>query len=175
MIKTLFVAIVSVAVMLAAYLYFHLGVYKPVEIRLEKRGPFYLLFKQHVGPYHQLVPILQEVESWVKEHNLKCPQTFGEFLDNPEAVDEDRLRSHAGCVLDKPLATAPPEYLYQQRPEHSYVVGRFSGSPAIGPYKVYPKIRKFMEENRVKSSSPILELYTVNGTEVSTEYLFPVD
>jgi AraC family transcriptional regulator len=174
-IKTFFLAIVTGLVLLAVYLFVYLGVSKPVTVAVEKRGPFYLLFKDHLGPYHQIAPVIAEVEKWAGDHNMRCPQTFGEYLDNPQAVDEDRLRSHGGCVLAGPLPTTPPEFQYQTRPERTYAVARFAGSPAIGPYKVYPKLRQFMEDKRLKSTSPVIEMYTVNGSEVTTEYLFAIE
>jgi DNA gyrase inhibitor GyrI len=175
MIKTFFLTLLTLAVGLGVYLFFYLGVYKPVDVRLEKRGPFEVVFKQHIGPYHTIGASIREVENWAQTHGLNCPQTFGEYLDNPEAVDEDRLRSHGGCILTSAPATVPSEYQYQHRPERSYAVGRFEGSPAIGPYTVYPKLRKFLDEHRLKSSSPVIEIYTVNGDKVTTEYLFAID
>ena len=175
MIKTFLLAILTLAISLATYLYFHLGVYEPVSVTLEKRGPYELLFKLHTGPYHQINGVIHEVEAWVQDHHMRCAQTFGEYLDNPETVEEDRLRSHGGCLLTSALPMGPGEFQYQKRAERTYAVGRFPGSPAIGPYKVYPKVRRFLDEHRLKSSSPVIELYTVNGNEMSTEYLFAID
>lgn len=107
MIRTLVLGVLTIAMCLGAYMMFYLGIFKPVDIRVEKRGPFILLFKQHIGPYHQILPVLQEAENWAASHGLHCAQTFGEYLDDPHEIDEDRLRSHAGCLLEAPLATAP--------------------------------------------------------------------
>lgn len=173
--KTFLLAIVTGAILLAVYLYVYLGVSRPVTVTLEKRGPFYLLFKDHQGPYHKIGGAIAEVEKWASEHNTRCPRTFGEYLDNPETGDEDRLRSHGGCVLATNLATAPPEFQYQVRPEKLYAVARFEGSPAIGPYKVYPEARRFLDEKRLASSSPVIEVYTIDGAKMTTEYLFAID
>ena len=176
MIKTAVVTIFSMALLLAIYLYLYLGVSKPVKVTLEPRGPYLFIFKAHLGPYHQILPKIQEVEAWAAEHNVACTVTFGEYLDDPHAVDEDRLRSRGGCLVKAtPPVPLPPEFEFQVRPERRYAVGHFDGSPAIGPYKVYPKVQKFLDEQRLKSSAPVIELYTVTGTEVQTEYLFAVD
>ena len=175
MLKTAFMIVASLVIVLAVYLYFYLGIYRPVSVTLEPRGPFYLVFKPHLGPYHQILPVIQDVEAWAAEHKLSCQTTFGEFLDDPQSVDEDRLRSRAGCVLKAPLAVPPADFEYQQRPERTYAVGHFDGSPAIGPYKVYPKVQKFLNDQRLKSTSPVIEMYTVSGEDVVTEYLFAVD
>lgn len=174
-VKMFFLAVITIFVLGGVYLYSYLGAYKPVEVGLEKRGPYYFLFKQHLGPYHKIVSKIEEVEKWAAEHNMRCPQTFGEYLDNPETVDEDRLRSHGGCIMGASVETVPPDFQYQIRPEKLYAVAKFTGSPAIGPFKVYPKLRKFLEEQRLKSSSPAIEIYTVNGSNVTTEYLFAID
>ena len=175
MLKTAFLAVASLVVVLAVYLYFYLGIYRPVTVTLEPRGPFYLVFKPHLGPYHQILPVIHEVETWASGHHLNCQTTFGEFLDDPQTVDEDRLRARAGCVLTAPLPAPPADFEYQARAERTYAVGHFAGSPAIGPYKVYPKVQTFLEEHRLKSSSPIIEVYTVKGEDVLTEYLFAID
>lgn len=175
MVKTLILGVLTLAITLFGYLYFYLGVNKPVSVAVENRGPFYLIYKSHVGPYHRIVPVIAEVEQWALSHNLACMKTFGEYLDNPETVDEDRLRSHGGCILSAPLAQVPPEYDYQVRPERSYAIGQFQGSPAIGPYKVYPKVRQYLSDNRLKSNSPVIEIYKVDGNSISTEYLFAID
>ena len=176
MIKTTVITVLSLALVLGIYLYSYLGVSRRVTVTLEPRGPLHLIFKPHLGPYHQILPTIQDVESWAHDHNLNCETTFGEYLDDPQVVDEDRLRSRGGCVVKgRPAVMPPPEYEYQVRTERTYAVGHFDGSPAIGPYKVYPKVQKFLGEHRLKSSSPIVELYRVTGENVTTEYLFAVD
>ena len=119
--------------------------------------------------------MIQEAEAWANSHNLRCPQTFGEYLDDPSLIDEDRLRSHGGCVLSATLTTVPPDFQYQIRAERTYVVARFPGSPSIGPYKVYPKVQAFIAEQRLKPAAPVIEIYTISGDQMTTEYLFAVD
>lgn len=173
--RRIILGLVAAAALLVAYLFMHLGVSKPVLISLEKRGPYEFLFKNHLGAYHKIVGVIQDVEKWAAERNLSCPQTFGEYLDDPQGVDEDRLRSHGGCILKARLDSPPPDMQTQSRPERLYAVGRFEGSPAIGPLKVYPKIRQFLIEHRLTSASPVIEIYTVNGSGMTTEYLFAID
>ncbi len=90
--------------------------------------------------------------------------------------DEDRLRSRGG-LRDQghPGGAAPARTRVPGPAERQYAIGHFDGSPAIGPYKVYPKVQKFFGEKRLKSSAPVIELYTVTGEEITTEYLFAVD
>lgn len=172
MIKIFLLAVVASAVGLAVYLFFYLGFYKPVEISIEKRGPMYLLSKHHTGPYHEIGPSIAEVEAWAAESHVPCEKTYGEYLDNPDAVDQDRLRSQGGCVLNGPLQQVPPQFQFEERGGKSYVVGRFYGSPSIGPMKVYPKIRKYLAEQQLRTSEAVIETYVIKGSKVETEYLF---
>lgn len=159
---------------LAVYLYFHLGAQKDVQIEVAERGPLYLLSKDHMGPYHQILPVIQEVERWALERGLPCGRTFGEYLDNPNAVDQDRLRSRGGCFLSAPLNVDHTGFNYEMRPARRYVVASFDGSPAIGPLKVYPKVEEYLQTQRLKADGAVLEVYQVTGTKVHTEFLFPV-
>ena len=172
MIKKFLLFVFTLLTGLAVYLFFYLGSYKPVEITQEKLGPLYLLYKAHVGAYHEIGPTIQEVEKWAKGQNIPCLRTFGEYLDNPESMDQDRLRSRGGCLLVEPLALVPPQFQYEARPERIYVVGRFTGSPAIGPFKVYPMIKKYLDEHRLSAKESVIEIYQIDGMEVRTEYLF---
>jgi DNA gyrase inhibitor GyrI len=168
-----FLTALAFVLVLGGYLYVYLGVSKPVTIQQAQRGPLYLLYKDHMGPYHKIGSVIDAAEAWAHAHGVACPRTFGEFLDDPQAVDEDRLRSHAGCLLDSKPAGSTDDFTFEERPAQRYVVGRFEGSPSIGPFKVYPKIRKYIETERLRTSGPNLEVYRVNGEAVETEYLFP--
>lgn len=155
------------------FLYFHLGLNRDVEIREGSAGPFLLLYKSHRGAYHQIGPTITAVEKWAMEKNLPCPKTFGEYIDNPESLDQDRLRSHGGCIMEKtPPEPLPEDFLFREVAEKNYVIARFEGSPGAGPLIVYPAVRKYLEEHRLTVLEPVIEIYTVNGSTVVTEYLF---
>jgi DNA gyrase inhibitor GyrI len=174
-VKYFFLTVIVGILGLVTYLYFYLGASKPVEVAVQDKGTIYLLYSNHTGAYHYINATIEKVEAWARLNGVFCRQTFGEFLDDPQSVDEDRLRSHAGCVLDRPIGSLPHEpFIYEERKPGRYAVAAFTGSPAIGPFKVYPKVRKFLNEKRLRSSAPVVEIYTINGDSVRTEYLFPL-
>lgn len=169
------IALYSLACIIAffVYLYYHLGLQKPVEITKARRGPIWLLYKSHRGAYHEIAPVIQDVEIWATSHNVPCPKTFGEYLDDPSAVDQDRLRSHGGCVvLARVTSDLPDGFEQREMPEAEFITAQFSGSPAAGPLKVYPAVRKYAEEQRLRLAGPVFEFYVVHNDSVSTEYLF---
>ena len=120
-----------------------------------------------------------EDEAWAKSIGEKCAISFGEYIDNPETTDEDRLRSRGGCVLSSAEVlngkSLPAGYSIANYDKRLAVVATFGGSPSIGPWKVYPKAKEFIEAERLSIAGPVLELYEVlSPTTGRTRYVFPV-
>ena len=154
---------------------YKVGILKSVEIRQEKAGPLMLVYKEHVGPYHEIIDAISAVETWAKENKISCRKTFGEYLDDPQVVEHDRLRSLGGCVVDLTIETLPADLKFKSVPEKNYVVGLFYGAPMIGPYKVYPKASEYFSAHGLKQSSSVIEIYEMmNEKELLTKYLFEI-
>lgn len=163
-----------VALALAVYVY--VGGYKPVQTEITEKGPYRLVYKTHLGPYHQIVPILEEVEKWARANGESCKLTFGEYLDNPKLVAEDRLQSHGGCFVEKAWASGLPEgFSYREIPKRLYLAAVFEGAPSIGPMKVYPKADSIMQSEGYKPDGAVIETYEVlSPKSVETRYYFPI-
>lgn len=174
------------AILLIAALVFsimsRLGSFKDVEIRHNKTTEsFLLLSRDHLGPYHKIASVISDVEKWARENGESCELTFGEYYDNPEHNDEDRLRSRGGCILSN---AEKAEALKKVLPEGTTISkleitesldALFEGSPAIGPQKVYPRAEETMKSLDLVSSGPVVEIYEVlSPTTGRTRYLFPV-
>jgi len=160
-----------------------LGSFKSVEIeRVPHTGPMWLLSKDHLGPYHKIAAMISEVETWARANGEPCILTFGEYTDNPDQTDEDRLRSRGGCVIsDEAHATAlkalplPAGVSVTPYEISDALTASFDGSPSIGPLKVYPQVFSRMAALDLRSSGPIFEIYEVlSATSGRTRYLFPV-
>ncbi len=162
---------------LAVYLFFFLGFTQPVEIQLEKRDTVATLSQRHLGAYHEILPTIQAVENLLKNHGLACPVSFGHYLDDPDKTDVARLRSDGGCLLSTTWSPegAGKQILSGQIDGGEYVVARFEGSPSIGPFVVYPKVKHFIQSHQIKLRNDVYELYRINGKKLSTEYLFPIE
>ena len=176
--KKLLFLVVSSAVVFATTVFFRLGGHKTIEVKLKKYPALYLVYQEKLGPYHEIETSIEQVENWAREHHLACDRTYGEFLDDPRTTEERRLRSHVGCVLTSPLgesaeaaAKLAAPFVYEVRPERDYVWAEFDGAPSIGPLKVYPKIRDFLAAHGAGQFLPSIEIYTINGSVVLTEYL----
>lgn len=179
--------LIGVAVCLIALVVFsvmnRMGAWEPVEITAEVSKTFHALAKDHLGAYHKIVPVISEVEAWAKDNGEPCLQSFGEYFDNPEKKDEDRLKSRGGCVLlatkdeaEKKWAGRIPSDMsvitIEGRPT---VKAEFSGAPSLGPVKVYPKVFQYMQLNDLELAGAVIEIYHYDETAAkgTTTYIFP--
>jgi AraC family transcriptional regulator len=167
-------AIISFGVYLSSYL----GAFKSVEISEAQKGPYKIVYVDHMGPYHKIIKNLEVVEKYFKLKNQPCAQTFGEYLDDPQAVEEARLRAKAGCIVNTIPTDLVGDLKAGEIPARNYVVAVFTGSPGIGPLKVYPKVNEYMLAHKLKQEGPVIEIYEIHSiTEknaMTTTYLFPV-
>lgn len=167
---------VSLAGSVALGLAIYLGAFKDVKLADETYGPIQLVAKPHVGAYHKIVPVIEEVEKWARANGEACHLSFGEYLDEVETVPEDRLKSNAGCFVEKDWSAGLPDgFTYREIPKRRYVTAEFEGAPSIGPIKVYPKANEFIESKGLENDGPVMEVYEILPEQkVRTKYFFPV-
>lgn len=186
MIRHTFFAIGLGMILFVLYLVQYTGAYKSVQIKVEQKGPYTVIYKKHVGPYHKIAEVITAVETWSQAQGLKCRLSFGEFYDDPRLVEEGRLNSRGGCLIDTDSAdeqaayekiktTLPTDFLTDQIPQTNAVIGLFEGAPSIGPIKVYPKAEEYIAENRLTKKASVIEIYEVFGkSSIQTQYIWPI-
>ncbi len=168
------VAMISFGLFLANYL----GAFKGVEIFEGEQGPYTMLYIDHVGPYHKISKEIEKVEKFLSAQGTPCKQSYGEYLDDPKTMEEVRLRSKAGCIVQNVPANLPEGFKTEEVPLRKYVVASFTGSPGIGPMKVYPKVEEYMKEKGHTAAGPVIEIYEIHSISeknaMTTTYLFPI-
>lgn len=172
-----FIAAVIITVMMFIYSVMrYTGAFLPVTITQQELPAMKMIAKDHVGPFHKIVAVIQDVEKWAKENGIDCTKSFGQYLDNPEIQEEERLKSRGGCIVNEFPKELPEHFQKLEVPAGKYVVATFEGAPSIGPMKVYPKVVSFFKENRIEQNGPVIEVYVITGTDAKsmiTTYLFP--
>ena len=189
MFRSALVFILCLALGFGGFMFYHLGVLKPVQIEQTSRPAMVLLYKEFMGPYHKTVTAIEAVEKWAAENGkdlgITCQLSFGKYIDNPEGIEESRLRSHGGCILpndkdfaswQQALSTMPADFKLSEEAGGNYVTAVFEGSPGIGPLKVYPKVQEYLTEKALKTQGPVIEIYEIKDRdakrEMTTTYLF---
>lgn len=186
MIRHTLMAVSLGVILFFLYLFQYTGAFKSVTVAQDKRGPYTLIYLEHTGAYHKIVEKIQTVEKWAQANGLNCRLSFGEYFDDPRLVEEGRLTSRGGCLVD-PLVKAeaetfeklktqlPPDFKTEVMPETSAVVALFDGAPSIGPMKVYPAIEDYITQHNLKKKSAIFEIYEVfNQNSMHTTYIWPI-
>lgn len=190
MIKHTMYAITLGLVIFFLYLLQYTGAFKSITLGLDQRGPYTMIYKEHKGAYHQIVSTIETVENWARTNGLKCRLSFGEYFDDPRLVEEGRLTSRGGCLIEtvEPAADdeqkklvqlknkMPADFKIETYEKRKAVVALFTGAPGIGPMKVYPKAEKLMKEQNLKKNGSILEIYEVFAKNtMQTLYIWPVE
>ncbi|MCB0393056.1 MAG: GyrI-like domain-containing protein [Bdellovibrionales bacterium] len=151
----------------------YLGAFKEVHIEKTYVPNLHLIYKLHTGAYHKIGKSIEEVEKWAKEKGLNCDISFGEYFMDPKSVDESLLRSHAGCVTkDTYEGELPNEWNQRDLEESPALLAHFDGSPAIGPYKVYPKVNEYLKQQGLGEYQSVFEIYSLVNDHFSTQYYF---
>jgi effector-binding domain-containing protein len=186
MIKHTLYAIALGFILFFLYLFQYTGAFKSVTINEDERGPYTIVYKEHTGPYHKIVATIEEVEKWEHENGLKCRLSFGEYFDDPRIVEEGRLRSRGGCLIDPVIkeeaakieslkSSLPADFKVDIIPKTKAVVALFTGAPSIGPMKVYPVAEDYIREKNLKRKGSIVEIYEVfDRNNMQTTYLWPL-
>lgn len=173
--RSFLIAVLLVVITLSIYMANYLGAFKAVDITEAERPAMKLVYKDHTGSYHKIVSIIEQVEAWAKENKINCTESFGEYIDDANAIEESRLRSRGGCIVTKIPASLPEGFQSREVPARKYVIATFEGSPGIGPLKVYPKAESYMKERQLVMDGPVMEIYVVHSERaMTTTYLFPL-
>ncbi|MGZ3743238.1 MAG: GyrI-like domain-containing protein [Pseudobdellovibrionaceae bacterium] len=174
LLRSFLIAVLLVILSISVWLFYYLGAFKSVDITEIQKGPLKLIYKDHTGAYHKIVSVIEEVEGWAKAQHIDCSESFGEYIDDANVVEEARLRSHGGCIVNDIPTPLPPGFQSREIPVRKYVMATFDGSPGIGPLKVYPKVESYMREHHLTLNGPVIEIYVIHSEKaMTTTYLFP--
>jgi AraC family transcriptional regulator len=186
MVKHTLFAVTIGLIIFFLYLMQYTGAFKSVVVTTDQRGPYTLIYKDYMGPYHKIVSTIEDVEKWARTQGLKCRLSFGEYFDNPAVVEEGRLRARGGCLVDPKDETEEKIFLNlkgklpkgiksEVYSETKAAVALFTGAPGIGPLKVYPKVDEYIQEHGLKKKGSVLEIYEIlEKNSMHTIYVWPL-
>lgn len=155
------------------------GLFKKLEVERKKFGPYLLLYQNHVGPYKNVGPVLEKMNSMVKEHGLGVGRTCGFYFDDPGVTPVEQCRASVGVIVKEGAEIASTEDLQAAKAElenhtlvkdHGFKVGCFVESDCetlefpfygmvsifLGVLRCYPMLRQAAKSCEVPGS---LEIY----------------
>jgi hypothetical protein len=171
--------IISVLILFLSGVAGYFGAFAPVQVREREIGPFVMIYESHQGTYRKTGASVKKLMALAKEKKVNPIAGFAMYLDNPQTVPENSLRSEAGILVDESMAAILKSDLgtYQMRPypQVRAVVSElpFRGTPSIiiGALKSYPKIFEFMKNLNYPPAYSV-EIYDFN--KHTTLYAFPI-
>ena len=180
--KILGIAIGIKILIIVGILYYH-GFFTEPVVTEKEVGPYTIAVKRFIGGYYQVGPTMTEVDSWIRGQGVSSTKGIGLFYDDPGTVEESKLRSDVGNVLEgvdeQTIETIKMQLEVKELPVMRAVVIDFPiVSPLsymIAPMKVYPAISKYWKEKGYPEEGGVgysIELYDMPGK--ITTYVMPI-
>lgn len=161
----LFIFVFILAFVILVYGYF--GGFRKIDLQIVTAGGEILVYEKVSGAYNQAAQISDKVYyELLHNHGIETTKGFGIFYDNPKNVEQSKLRSEVGCIVENidaaTLEKLKANFQVKTLPQENYLVAEFpfKGFPSIiiGMLKVHPALEKYTAENNLPDS-PIMEIY----------------
>ena len=161
------IVLIVFAILIIALIAFYAcyGGFKKINISISKSGGEVLIYEKIRGDYRQSGVIMDKIyNSLLNEDKIETFKGFGVYYDNPQKVEKSKLRSEAGCVLEKKdidkLPILENKYTIRTFPKKEYITTEFPYKGKISIFfsimKVYPALNKFAQQNGYNEESSVM-------------------
>ena len=167
--------VLAILIIALVTFYAYYGGFKKINISVSKSGGEVLIYEKIQGDYRQSGVIMDKIyNSLLNDDKIETFKGFGIYYDNPQKVEKSKLRSEAGCVLEKmdidKLPILENKYTIRTFPEKEYIITEFPYKGKISIFfsimKVYPALNKFANQNGYNEESPVMEIYDVPNNQI---------
>ncbi len=165
--------LVSVAVVIAVFL-FYMGAFSKVFISEQIKGPYTFAYVEHIGPYHEVGKVMEELDSKMRKLGFNSTDGLGIYYDDPQKTPKDELRSEVGSVItgeDMNKIEANRDKLnFKTIENQKYLVAEFPIknmlSYMLGPMKIYPAFGRYLKDKNIGVPTKGLELYDMTNKTI---------
>ena len=136
--------------------YAYYGGFKTVIVSIKEEGGETLIYEKIIGDYKQSGEVMDKIyKSLLNEDKIETYKGFGIYYDNPKKIEKTKLRSEAGCIIEKKNINKLPaireKYNIKKIPIKKYITTEFPYKNKISIFfsimKVYPALTKFAINN----------------------------
>ncbi|MEW5804921.1 MAG: GyrI-like domain-containing protein [bacterium] len=167
-----FVLLIILA-LLAGGIGYSLGVFSPVKISTQIRGPYLMVYMLHRGAYHQVSNTIEKVGKLLDERKIQKTIPCAVFYDDPKDVPLENLKSEGGYLVNQQLSLEHP-FGQRQIPSRGVILATVKAHPMIAPFKIYGRIVDFMKMHELEYDGPAMERYLPGGiVEVEMPFRSP--
>lgn len=162
-------------IIIASMIYANYGGFSKLRFQINKEGGETLVYKEMNGPYNQSGQVISKLGFDLKnEFKIEPSRMFGTYFDDPRKVDESKLRSEVGCILEASdtarVYWIKAKFNVKICPVKNYITTEFPYkgrmSIMIGLMKVYPALMKYVKENGYSDAGPIMEIYDMTNNKI---------
>ncbi|NJP03981.1 GyrI-like domain-containing protein [Candidatus Gracilibacteria bacterium] len=147
---------------------FYLGLFQKIDIAQGETGSYTVVYDTLRGKYNGVGPIMDNIYEDLKADGIETTRGFGIYLDNPEIVEADQLRSIAGSVIEEKdlekLNALGEKYKILEIESGNMITTEFPFKGKMSVFaslmKVYPAIMKKLEAEHMETTA-IMELYDI--------------
>ncbi len=159
----------------------YMGVLLPAEAVIQETGPYHHVYEDFTGPYHKTGEVFSRVYENLKKDGIETKDGLGIYMDNPQDVPQEKLRSQCGSVLEENQLAAFENvkgvYSYQLLPRRRSITVTYplrnSLSYMMLPLVAYPVLQKAVLTNSLKPTAPPFEVYKMDSGEIM--FVLPVE
>ncbi|MDP4238542.1 MAG: hypothetical protein Q8904_03605, partial [Bacteroidota bacterium] len=94
-------SVIACLIVIAAMIYANYGGFSNIRIQIKKAGGEILVYRDVKGSYSQTGEIINKINYDLKrQFKIEPLRQFGIYFDNPQKVEQSKLRSEVGCILE---------------------------------------------------------------------------
>jgi hypothetical protein len=155
--------------------YAYSGGFQRLKISIITAGGETLIYEKITGDYKQSGKVMDKIYyDLLEKDKIETYKGFGIYYDNPQKVAVNKLRSEAGCILEKKdedkIPVLEKKYAIRTFPTTKYIVTEFpyknKMSVLFSLMKVYPALNKFTAENGYSEGGATMEIYDIPNQRI---------
>ncbi len=134
------------------------GAFNDVNIRIEKRGPYRLAYREETGDYAKLPDRQQQVLKILRSQMVEAGAPVILLLNDPRVTRRQDLKADVGYLV-APYVHVHSPLKIKRIPSRRKLIAEVKTQPLLAPGKVYHALIKYLAENKLAFHLPTLEIY----------------
>jgi len=173
-VKTILITVICIIdVFVLIYAYY--GGFRGININIKKVGGEMIVYEEIVGDYKQSGKVMDKIyTALLNDFGIETFKGIGIYYDNPKKVQQSKLRSEAGCILEPEdaifIQKISESFKIKELPKKEFITAEFpyKGKLSIlfGIMKVYPAFTKYISENGLKEDGYVMEVYDIPNKKI---------
>jgi len=172
--KIALIIILIVTILLIGVISYY-GGFKHVEVSVKEEGGELLVYEELTGAYKNSGKLMDKIYyKLLNEDKIATTKGFGIYYDDPGKVEESKLRSEAGCILEdkdtNKVHALKEKYNIRKCAVKKYIWAEFpykgKASVIFSLMKVYPALKGYAKEHGYYEDGAVMEIYDIPNNRI---------